>query len=71
MTLAEVKAIRDKYYNELLAEYPMRPTHSIGDASYSHDEHRSNLLEQLKFWDNLYNVKLSGGTTLRMNKKSV
>lgn len=71
MTLAEVKVLRDKYYNLLVAEDPVLPTQSIADASYSHDEHRSNLLELFKYWDNLYNVKSSAGKRIRLNKKAV
>lgn len=71
MTLAEVKALRDKYYAAMLAETPIQVTHSIGDASYSWDEHRSSLMDAFKYWDNLYNVKLSAGMSQRLGKKAV
>ena len=71
MTLAEVKAARDKYYAALLELPATMLTHSIEGASYDWDSHRANLQEQFQYWDNLYNVKLSAGQTLRMDTKSV
>lgn len=71
MTLEQVKTLRDKYYNALLDLDLKQLDHSIGDASYSHDTHRTSLQESFKFWDDLYNKKLSGGTTARLNKKAV
>lgn len=71
MTLDEVKTLRDKCYNALMELDFTQLDHSIGGASYSHDGHRNSLMEMFKYWDNLYNVKLSAGKTTRLGKKAV
>lgn len=71
MTLAQVKALRDKYYQALL-DYPaIAEDHSISDASYSHDGHRENLQKQFEFWDKLYNVKSGAAQGARLGTKAV
>lgn len=70
MTLAEVKALRDKYYNALLDADLNQLTHSVDGASYDHDAHRESLQKSLEYWDNVYNRKLSGGVTRRLGLKA-
>jgi len=71
MTLAQVGALRDKYYNALMALDTNQLTHSIDGASYDHDSHRDSLEKSLEYWDTMYNTKLNGGRTLRLGKKAV
>ena len=71
MTLEEVKAMRDKYYDALLAADLNQLNHSIDGASYDHDSHRDALQKAFEYWDTLYNRKSSGGRTRRLNRKAV
>lgn len=71
MTLDEVKVMRDRYYDALLALDLTQMNHSIGDASYENDSHRTALEESFKKWDDLYNAKSSAGARLRVNKKAI
>jgi hypothetical protein len=71
MTLAQVQAVRDKYYNALLALDLNMLNHSIDEASYDFDSHRDSLQRAFTYWDNLYNRKSSGGRTRRLDRKSV
>lgn len=71
MTLQEVKTIRDKYYNQLLAIDLNQLNHSLDGASYDHDTHRDSLEKSLEYWDTMYNRKLSGGRTRRLDRKCV
>lgn len=70
MTLDQVAALRDKYFNALLDYDVNKESHSIGDASYQHDQHRESLQKSFEYWDNLYNVKASVGGRLRVTKKA-
>ncbi len=71
MTLEEVGALRDKYYAALLAADLNQLDHSVEGASYSHDTHRESLQKSFEYYDALYNRKLSGGRTRRLNRKAV
>ena len=71
MTLQEVKQIRDNLMNAILQLNLIMLDHSIGDASYSHDTHRAQLMTELKYWDKIYISKLWGGRRIRQDMKSV
>jgi hypothetical protein len=71
MTLDEVKAVRDKFYNAILALDLNQLNHDIDMAEYRHDDHRDSLMKSFQFWDNLYTLKQLGGRTYRVNRKAV
>ncbi len=72
MTLAEIKVLRDKYYQALLDLDVTAMNHSIGDASYENDSHRTAIEEGFKKWDELYTAKLGAGQPRqRTNKKAI
>lgn len=71
MTLDEIKTIRDKYYEAIVAADLNQLNHSIDGASYEHDAHRESLQKSFEYYDALYNRKLSGGQTRRLSRKAV
>ncbi len=71
MTLQEVKTIRDKYMNAILQLNMNMLTHSLNGASYDHDAHRDSLEKAFQYWDTMYNRKISGGRTRRLDRKAV
>lgn len=71
MTLEQVGVIRDKYYAAILELDLSLMNHSIGDASYENDSHRTALEERFKFWDELYTAKANAGGRHRLNKKAI
>lgn len=71
MTLAQVQALRDKYYNALLDGNITMPSHSIDAAWYDHTRHLEALQKAFAYWDNLYNIKSTGGAGVRLAIKAV
>ena len=71
MTLGQVQAVRDKYYNAIMDLDLIQLDHSIEGASYSHDTHRDSLQKAFEYWSSLYDRKASAGATARLDKKAV
>ncbi len=71
MTLLEIGALRQKYYDALLALDPTKTTHSVDGESQDHDGHREKLEKQFQYYDNLYAKKQSAGRSYRINKKAL
>lgn len=71
MTLAEIKVLRDKYYNALADLDVNKTTHTVDGETQQHDQHRESLEALFQKYDLMYNQKLNAGRSYRLNVRPI